>query len=325
MLASLTSSFLHFAHSLVLGLVCLISLSAAEGRPNVLFLAVDDLRPELSCYGVEGLVTPNFDRLASSGTRFERAYCQQAVCGASRLSIMGGLYPIQTREQTYHVRNWRERHPDLLTMNQHFGNHGFKTIGLGKIYHERTGPNADEAGWDEWIFVREMMYADPKNLEHKKSFRMHTPGKTLGPFMEALEVPDDQYADGKRTTKAVEILNELAESKGPFFLALGFVKPHLPFVAPKRYWDLYDRNDFTMPANLEIPEGYPEYAANLSAWELKFYEGYEGDRPTDFSDELNKCLLHGYAACVSYIDACLGRILDALDENGLADSTIVVL
>ena len=294
-------------------------------RPNVLFIAVDDLRPELTCYGVDGLVTPNFDRLAERGTRFDRAYCQQAVCGASRLSVMGGLYPIRTREQTYHVRNWRQRHPDLLTINRHFSRNGFTSIGLGKIYHDRSGAGTDEAGWDQWIKIRESMYADPKNLAYKSKFSVHKPETKLGSFTEALDVPDDQYADGKRSTKTVELLNDLAKSDKPFFLALGLIKPHLPFVAPKRYWDLYDRSEFSMPANVGIPPGYPEFAANRSAWELKFYYDYEGKMPTDFSDDLNRRLLHGYAACTSYVDTCLGRVLNALDETGLSENTIVVL
>lgn len=303
----------------------MVAPAAAVEKPNVLFIAVDDLRPELTCYGVDGLKTPNFDRLASTGMRFDRAYCQQAVCGASRLSIMSGLYPTATREQTYHVRDWRKRNPNLLTMNQHFRRSGFKTIGLGKIYHERAGAGADEPEWDEWIKIGERMYADPKNLKYKSTFSVHKPETKLGSFTEALQAPDDQYADGKRSAKTVEVLNNLAKSEERFFLALGFIKPHLPFVAPQRYWDLYQRDSFTMPTNRGIPPGYPEYAANLTGWELKFYYDFQGNRPTDFSVDLNRKLLHGYAACTSYIDACLGRVLDALDRTGLAGNTIVVL
>ncbi|MEM7601582.1 MAG: sulfatase, partial [Verrucomicrobiota bacterium] len=310
---------------LLTGAFLLVGSSPAAEKLNVLFIAVDDLRPELTCYGVDEMVTPNFDRLAASGICFDRAYCQQAVCGASRLSIMGGLYPLRTREQTYHVRQWRQRHPDLVTMNRHFRDHGFRTIGLGKIYHERVGEGADESGWDEWIRVSESMYADPKNLESKRGFSVHRPETRLGSFTEALDVPDEQYADGRRAAKTVERLRELSTTEERFFLAVGFLKPHLPFVAPKRYWDLYEREAFSMPTNLGSPPGYPEYAANLTGWELKFYEGYEGETPADFSDELNRRLLHGYAACVSYIDACLGRILDVLEKTGLAQNTIVVL
>lgn len=307
-------------------IVLLSSSLIAKNQPlNVLMVAVDDLRPELGCYGASKVISPNFDRLAESGTRFERAYCQQSVCGASRLSIMTGLYPTQSGEQTYHVRGWRQRYPNLLTLNQHFQRSQYKTIGLGKIYHARAGADADESGWNKWINIRETMYADPANLEYKKTFSVHKPETKLGAFTEALDVSDDQYADGKRTSRAVELLSELAESEERFFLALGFVKPHLPFVAPKRYWDLYGRDEFSTPDNVGVPAGYPRYAANMSAWELKFYVDYEGDSPADFSDALNKRLLHGYAACTSYVDACLGKLLDTLDETGLAHNTIVVL
>ncbi|MEM6689176.1 MAG: sulfatase-like hydrolase/transferase [Planctomycetota bacterium] len=296
-----------------------------ENSMNVLMIAVDDLRPELNCYGANRLITPNFDRLAASSTRFDRAYCQQAVCGASRLSIMTGVYPSHSGERSFHVRGWRQRHPDLLTLNRHFGANQFKTFGLGKIYHARGGPDADQAGWDQWINIQEKMYADPVNLEQKSTFNIFEPGSTLGSFAEALEVDDDQYADGKRASRAVDLLSDLAESKERFFLSLGFVKPHLPFVAPKKYWDLYDRDEFSTPKNVGIPPGYPNYAANQSAWELQFYDEFKDRTPKEYTDELNRHLLHGYAACVSYTDACLGRVLDALDQTGLAENTIVAL
>ena len=316
----LTCCLLLMTNAAVMSRFCL-----AADSLNVLFIAVDDLRPEMGCYGVASIKTPNLDRLAASGTRFEKAYCQQAVCGASRLSIMSGLYPVTTGEQSYHVRGWRERHPNLLTLNQHFRNGGFESIGLGKIYHDRAGPGADEREWDQLLKVRETMYADPKNLAFKRQFSVHKSDTYLGSVAEALDVPDDRYADGKRAAQAVRVIQRLAKTKQPFFLALGFIKPHLPFVAPQRYWDLYDREQFSMPTNLHVPPGYPDYAANVTAWELKFYHDYEGTRPTEFSDELNHRLLHGYAACVSYVDACLGRVLDALQVAGLAENTIVVL
>lgn len=297
----------------------------SDSQHNILFIAVDDLRPELACYGVDGIATPNFDRLAKSGMRFERAYCQQAVCGASRLAIMGGLYPTHTREQTFHVDGWRRRHPDLVTMNQHFGRHGFKTIGLGKVYHNTSGPGVDTPHWDEWIKVRAPAYASATTQAAYKAALASDSRQKRGPATEMADVPDDKFADGQRANKAKEILQRLATTGDRFFLAVGFTKPHLPFVAPKRYWDLYEREKFTMPLNVGIPPGYPPYAANLSASELRAYTDYEGEMPTDFSDEVNQRLLHGYAACTSYVDACLGRVLNALDETGLAENTIVVL
>ena len=300
--------------------------NSKKSKHNVLFIAVDDLRPQLACYGVENVKTPNFDRLAASGMRFDRAYCQQAVCGASRLSIMGGLYPTRTREQTFHVAGWRNRHPDLLTMNQHFGRNGFKTIGLGKIYHGTGGPGVDLENWDQWISIKAPAYASAKTqAAFRKASRSKLSNAKRGPATEGADVPDDTFADGKRAIKAAEILEGLAKSGDRFFMAVGFTKPHLPFVAPKKYWDLYQREDFSMPSNVGIPPGYPLYAANTSAGELRAYTDYEGTSPKDFSDELNQRLLHGYAACTSYTDACLGRILDSLERNGLSENTIVVL
>ncbi|MEM9941011.1 MAG: sulfatase [Planctomycetota bacterium] len=292
---------------------------------NVLFIAVDDLRPELRCYGTEGLSTPNFDQLANSGVRFDRAYCQQAVCGASRLSIMGGLYPTKTREQTFHIQAWRKRHPDLLTMNQHFKNNGFRTIGMGKIFHGTGGPDVDPKNWDQWIRIPGRVYADPTSFKMSREYNKEDKNSKRGPATECLDVADDQYSDGRRTAKAVEVIGRLANSKKRFFLAVGFTKPHLPFVAPKKYWDLYDRSRFSMPENTKIPPGYPVYAANQKASELRAYSDIQDRLPTEFPQELNRKLLHGYAACTSYTDACLGQILTALKQSGLAENTIVVL
>jgi iduronate 2-sulfatase len=307
-------------------LICLLVaiIANAADRPNVLFVAVDDLRPELATYG-KALHTPNFDRLAASGMRFDRAYCQQAVCGASRLSIMGGLYPTKTKEQTFHVEGWRKRHPDLLTLNQHFRQQGYQTLGIGKIYHGSSGPGVDVANWDRWLFVKAPYYATPKAAALLQASRRKGTDKPKGPSTEEADVSDDTYVDGLRAEEAAKHLRQLARSKKPFFFAVGLTKPHLPFVAPKRYWDLYKREDFAMPANAGIPPGYPVYAANAKAGELRAYADIAGRDPKAFPDALNKRLLHGYAACVSYTDANLGRILDALDETGLARNTIVVL
>ena len=312
----------------------LLAFAVADERPNVLFIAIDDLRPELGTYGT-GVKTPNFDRFATTGLRFDRAYCQQAVCGASRLSIMGGLYPTRTGEQTFHVKDWRKRWPRLLTMNQHFGKQGYQTVGLGKIYHGTNGPGVDKLNWDQWLAPGAPMYALPEN---KALLNRNVPqgGDPMdppkGPMTEMADVPDTAYGDGLRADQAAELLKQFAEQAAdpnvatePFFLAVGLTKPHLPFNAPKKYWDLYRRDDFQMPANTGIPPGYPAYAANLRAGEMAKYSDFEGQGPADFSDDLNRRLLHGYAACTSYTDANLGIILDALEQSGLADNTIVVL
>ena len=312
------------------GVASASAMNPVKRRPNVLFIAVDDLRPELGTYGTDAF-TPNIDRLASAGVRFDQAYCQQAVCGASRLSLMSGLYPIRTGEQTFHVSGWRDRHPDVLTMNQHFGQQGYQTIGLGKIYHGHSGRGVDPKNWDRWVDISAADYAKPENLEalaraldEGKIGDERDPAK--GPLTESADVHDDTYMDGKRAAEATRILEDLAyDQRQPFFLAVGFAKPHLPFVAPKKYWDLYEREDFTMPPNQAIPKGYPEHAANLMAHEMHKYSDFEGDSPADFSDDLNRRLLHGYAATTSYADACVGRVLDTLEQTGLSENTIVVL
>ncbi len=315
-------------------LLSLLLLATAAGpvaaepnpRPNVLFVAVDDLRPELSCYGAKA-VTPNFDRLAKSGLVFDRAYCNQAVCGASRLSLMTGLYPERTDERTFHVTDWRKRWADVVTLNQHFKANGYTTVGLGKIYHGSSGPGVDPENWTEWVTVNGKEYADPASLKAQRENPKKRPGKrTKGPATENYDKPDDSHADGNRANVGAVRLRQLAKRDEPFFLAVGFTKPHLPFVAPEKYWDLYDRGDFAVPKNLGVPPGYPDYARNKNAGELRAYADIPSKgTPADFSPELNARLLHGYLACVSYTDRNLGVLLDALDESGAASNTIVVL
>ncbi len=313
---------LFFALTASLGLV-----SIAADKPNILFIAVDDLRPELATYGAE-VKTPHLDRLAATGVRFDRAYCNQAVCGASRLSLMGGLYPTKTKEQSFHVTDWRKRHPDLITLNQYLRAEGFTTVGTGKIYHGSGGAGVDPENWDEWIMVPGKSYVLSVSTAEQKRRLAANPGKTTKDFRgtttESADVPDETYTDGARALVAAEKVKSLAEEEKPFFFAVGFTKPHLPFIAPKRYWDLYERDSFALPPNLGVPPGYPDYARNTTAGEMRKYSDYEGKTPKDFSDTLNKRLLHGYAACVSYMDANVGKVLDALEASGEADNTIVV-
>ncbi|MEM1441541.1 MAG: sulfatase [Verrucomicrobiota bacterium] len=303
------------------------ALSFGAERPNILFIAVDDLRPELGTYGA-AVHTPNLDALAASGIRFDRAYCNQAVCGASRLSLMGGLYPTKTGEQTFHVTDWRKRHPDLLTLNQHFKANGYLTLGTGKIYHGSNGGEIEKHNWDDWLTSGGKGYVLEESLAEMKKNQAANPDKDPKDFRatttECADVPDDAYNDGARALVAAAKLEELVAQEQPFFFAVGFLKPHLPFNAPKRYWDLYERDDFALPENLSWPSGYPDYARNRTAGEMSKYSDYEGKSPVDFSDELNKRLMHGYAACVSYVDANVGHILEVLDASPAAENTIVV-
>lgn len=296
---------------------------ADASRPNVLFIAVDDLRPEIGCYGARS-VTPNIDRLVASGLRFDRAYCNQAVCGASRVSLMTGLYPEYTGERTYHVTDWRSRWADVVTLNQHFAARGYTTVGLGKVYHNTGGRGVDPDNWTEWVKVGGREYADPASVSPESTRTRN--GRTRGPSTEGADVPDDTHFDGQRARVGAARIFRLARAGKPFFLAVGFTKPHLPFVAPKRFWDLYRRDRFALPANLGVPPGYPDWARNRSAGELRAYSDIPLEAaPSTFPDALNRRLLHGYHACVSYTDHNIGLLLDALDSSGAARNTIVVL
>ena len=302
-----------------------VSVPAFSQRPNVLFIAVDDLRPELGCYDTKA-ITPNIDRLARNGLRFDRAYCNQAVCGASRISLMTGLYPEYTGERTYHVTGWRERWADVVTLNQHFRNHGYTTVGLGKVYHGSGGPGVDPDNWDRWIKVAGREYADPSSLRARQESKPNSNGQRRGPATESADVGDDSHFDGGRAKVGASQILELVENDNPFFLAVGFTKPHLPFVAPKKYWDLYERGQFSLPDNLSIPPGYPNYASNVNAGELRNYSDIPNDGAiADFPNELNQRLIHGYYACVSYLDRNVGVLLDALQQSGADKNTIVVL
>lgn len=299
--------------------------SFSADRPNILFIAVDDLRPELGCYGSRAL-TPNIDALAASGLRFERAYCNQAVCGASRVSLMTGLYPEYTGERTFHVTDWRKRWAKVVTLNQHLTANGYTTVGLGKIYHGSRGADVDTENWTRWLTVPGKSYADPASLEAMKTNQPNSRGSVKGPSTESMEIADHEYTDGARAETASDELTRLAGEARPFFLAVGFNKPHLPFVAPKKYWDLYEREQFSMPDNRSIPPGYPDYARNRSAGELRSYSDIpRKGTPADFPDDLNRRLLHGYHACVSYLDRNVGLLLQALEESPAASNTVVIL
>ena len=296
---------------------------AAKRKLNVLFFAVDDLRPQLGCFGHKQVLSPNIDRLAARGLVFERAYVQQAVCAPSRASLLTGTRPDTTR--IYHLRTpVRTRMPKVLTLPQHFHDHGYATVSLGKIYHHRSDDNG--IGWSvpawhprgEW---KGRGYRSAKALEAMRKRDATKPArKGIGPAFDADDVPDNGYPDGAIADKAIAELRRLKDK--PFFLAVGFYKPHLPFNAPKRYWDLYDRSKIQVPANRQWPKGAPPFAG--TGWgELRQYTGIpkKGALPDDQAREL----IHGYNACVSYMDAQVGRVLDELDRLGLRERTVVVL
>lgn len=320
-----------FCWLLVLGGL-LASAHAAE-RPNVLLICVDDLKPLLGCYGDRLAHSPNIDRLAARGTRFEFAYCNQAVCAPSRNALLTGMR--STTLGIYDLgTNFRKAAPDAVTLPQYFKQHGYRAEGVGKIFHEGHGNYDDAASWSVPHWKSKVVgYAlpesgAPKGKTREEALFSNVPGNVAnklpkGAAFEAAEVSDDTYADGKVANEAVRRLEQAAKKPDePFFIAVGFVKPHLPFCAPKKYWDLYDRDQIEIAERRTPPDGAPSFAP--TTWgELRNYIGIPDKG--ELSDDLQRQLIHGYRAATSYMDAQVGRVLDALESTGLDKNTIVVL
>ncbi|MDR0870249.1 MAG: sulfatase [Planctomycetaceae bacterium] len=310
-------------------------IRAAE-KPNVLFIAVDDLRTELGAYGKKVVKSPNIDRLASQGILFEHAYCMVSVCGASRSSLLTGIRPKHNRFVTAHIYASKDA-PDAVPLNTHFKKHGYTTLNNGKVFHF---PDDHNSGWSEPAWrPRGPAYALPESRESvvkdaaekaaKNKLNINNKPDGRGPAWENADVPDDFYPDGKTLEKSLIDLRRLAtESKQPdgkpFFLAVGFVRPHLPFVAPKKYWDLYKPEDIKLPENFRyVPKDVPAEAIHHFG-ELRNYSNIpKGDEPV--SEETAKNLIHGYYAAVSYTDSLIGRLLNELETLKLADNTVVIL
>ncbi len=312
----------------------LFAQSTAKKKINVLMIAVDDLRPQLGCYGQKQMITPHMDQLASEGALFMSAYCQQAVCSPTRSSLLTGTRPDTTKVWDLKT-HFRKALPDVVTLPQHFRNNGYHSIGIGKIYH---GGYDDPPSWSEpWIPGKGKQYAKDaaskstgddevqtsRPAAASKKAQTTKPAKKgpNGPPYECLDVPDNTYTDGITTDKAIEILHRIKDE--PFFFAVGLIKPHLPFVAPKKYWDLYDESKIEIADNPFAPKGVAPMAMHTSG-ELRGYHGMP--KNTDpFPEELQRKLIHGYYACCSYTDANVGRLLKALDDEGLRENTVVVL
>ncbi len=318
---------------ILLSYFCLAPVcSTAADHPNVLFIAVDDLRPSIGCYGDPVAITPAMDRLAASGMLFRRAYCQVAVCNPSRASLLTGLRPDSLGIWTLPI-HFREAKPDAITLPQWFRKFGYTAVSHGKIFHN---PTPDPQSWSEAIReqptlpfaypagTRERVKAVddelPPNDWRKDNLRM--------PSTAAPELEDHQLLDGARTDMAIEDLSRLGRSGKPFFLAMGYIRPHLAWVAPKKYWDLHDPQKLPVLTDQIVTPNTPKYAlANNS--ELSHYvDLVDFPEPWDkhtISTEQARHLIHAYYACVSYVDAQIGRLLEALKEEGLSENTIVVL
>ena len=306
-----------------------VASSACGAPPNVLFIAVDDLRPELGCYG-RSVHSPNIDQLAREGTLFERAYVQCALCMPSRVSVLTGRRPDTTGVVDFSVR-FRDTLSDVVTLPQHFRHHGYHAAAFGKIFH-----NNDPVSWSEplWKSNRAQYHTEfGKQVlkwigeDHRRLTYVWDLGdgitKTKRPGglpWEHPDVPDNALKDGHIADAAISRMKELSHE--PFFLAVGFHKPHLPFIAPKKYFDLYDRDRIPPATNSYPPRDTPKFATYN--WnDLRHYYGIPDVGPV--SEDQARDLKHAYYACVSYTDAQVGRLLQALDANGLSDNTIVVL
>ncbi|NNF32616.1 MAG: sulfatase [Saprospiraceae bacterium] len=281
-------------------------------KPNILFIAVDDLRPELAFYGADHVSSPNIDKLSESSLVFNRAYCNIPVCGASRASILTGARPTRKRFVDSRTRK-DEDYNEAISLPMLLKQNGYTTISNGKIYHHADD---DVNAWDEiWKADNLWSYA----LEESQEIRKNT---YRGLPIESADVHDSVYRDGKLTLKVIQDLKKLKDSSQPFFLTMGLAKPHLPFTAPKKYWDLYDRTEIKLPESYIQPESTPKQAFHRYG-ELRNYEGIpkEGDLPEGLAKEL----IHGYYACVSYIDAQIGLVLDELERLEMDENTIVIL
>ncbi len=309
----------------------LTPLARAAERTNVLMIAVDDMRPQLGCYGDPTVLSPNIDRLAQRGLVFDRAYCQQALCSPSRISLLSSRRP--PTSGIYQIGpTLRSKLPDVITLPQHFKQNGYTTRSLGKVFHVGID---DPPSWSEPSWQSKKPRYGPEGTaavaayrramaEAKKEIPQKGEGGAnyAGPAFEHPDVADEDLSDGDIAREALEVMRSLAQDEKPFFLAVGFHNPHVPWVAPQKYWDLYDTEKMILPPNNFVPRDAPPFAATSGD---DFY--WYGNSPKNrvVSPDFGRECLHGYLAAISYIDAQVGRLLGELDRLGLAENTIVIL
>ena len=334
------------------------SLAQKSTKPNILFIAIDDLKPIIGAYGNTFIKTPNIDRLAKRGTTFLNNYCQQAVCGPTRASLLTGMRPDIT--QIWDLKTQlRDVSPAIVTLPQYLITQGYSTQGIGKVFDPRNvDKDIDKVSWSVPYHKTNNKYYDPaygepaqgrfqlpetKLLSEKYIKEALAKGKTkaeaneeanikIRPTTEGIDVPDNAYNDGANILQAKDILAQLSQKKEPFFFAVGIAKPHLPFVAPKKYWDLYKREDIVLePFQDKIQN--PIDVAYHNAGELRAYTDIpaviastpQKDFGLTLSTDKQKELLHGYYAAISYTDALVGKLLNTLDSLGLTKNTIIVI
>jgi iduronate 2-sulfatase len=321
------------------------SEEAPKTKMNVLFVSIDDLGPNLGVYDNPIMISPNLDAFAKDGITFLKTYCQAAVCAPSRASLMTGLRPDSTR--VWHLGDkFRELHPEIVTIPQQFHKNGYRTACIGKIFHNYM---PDSISWDE-PDLRPEQYKRPEWLKrdgetfyvNKETQRMqkikrdkviakrpnyYADGWNNGPAWEWEDVHDSMYYDGAQTELAMRTLTRLSANEQPFFLALGYFRPHLPFSVPKKYWDLYNRDSIPLARNPYVPHNSPVMSMN-SMYELRGYDGFRNlEHPTinEMSEDTARILKHGYYASISYVDAQFGKIVQHLKDLDLYENTIIIL
>lgn len=330
----------------IITILCLLNITSGlaqtEEKPNVLFIFVDDLRPELGAYGNEIIQTPNIDKLASQGSTFMKHYVQAPTCGASRYSILTGTVP-QSRDQLSNeaIRNYISRKPETEkpeTFIHQLRRNGYYTVGIGKISHYIDGLYGYSEDYSDNV-KPELPYSWDKNIFNAGKWKdgwdaffayadgssRITKERKVKPY-EKGEVDDQGYPDGLSTNLALEELDSLSQQKNPFFLGVGFFKPHLPFTAPKKYWDLYDESKISITPSPDIPENINKASLHDNSEFNRYLLGEEKPNlEKSASKEYSRKIKHAYYAAVSYIDAQIGKLLDELESKGLDENTIVVL
>ncbi|WNC69171.1 sulfatase [Thalassotalea nanhaiensis] len=299
---------------LIISFTSLATDKQATEKLNVLFIGADDLRMNLGAYGDNIAITPNIDALATQGVVFTKAHVQFTSCNASRASMLTGMRPDSIKVYKLNT-HFRSTVPDIVTLPQHFKNNGYHTESIGKIYHNYANIT-DEKSWS----VPARLAQEPHFNDYvlKSSFKS---GKAKGIAAESATYSGDKYVDDKITSDAVQTITRLKNTNKPFFLGVGFMKPHSPYNAPKKFWDLYQREDIESLG----PVTKPDSADNLNWFKFKEIRGFS-DLPNkgNFAEETAQRLRHGYYAATSYVDDNIGRLIKALKDNGLYENTVIV-
>ena len=330
------------------------SSSAQNTKKNILFIAIDDLKPILGAYGDTFAISPNIDKLANQGVVFNNNHCQYAVCGPSRASLLSGQRPDQTKILDLKTLI-RDKRPDVTTLPQYFKQNGYNTYGIGKVFDVRSVDKFhDKVSWTEYTLMRDLKYHEgykapafgyyqsPEHLEKIAELRKEAENKGLSGYAitkyvlkrykiawEKADVPDDAYEDGAIANGSIELLKKASAQDKPFFLAIGFKRPHLPFSAPTKYWDMYDESKVPLALYQEkAVDGFNR--AYQPSWELSSYKvpGYEYknvDGIIRIPEKQQRELIHGYYAATTYVDAQLGKVMDELKKQGLDKNTIVII